>query len=127
MKSKRISDKVAENDLSAQDKKMFEKYCRVGASKIDLITMYGEERLYQFCKKHYGLDLDGTREYFDTEGKLSIREAQYTSAVEKLNPVMLIWNGKQRLGQSDDPTKDKLDEERNNTIKGLIEAVKNIT
>lgn len=127
MKSKRISDKVAENDLSAQDKKMFEKYCRVGASKIDLITMYGEERLYKFCKKHYGLDLDGTREYFDTEGKLSIREAQYTAAVEKLNPVMLIWNGKQRLGQSDDPTKDKLDEERNNTIKGLIEAVKNIT
>lgn len=127
MKSKRISDKVAENDLSAQDKKMFEKYCRVGASRIDLITMYGEERLYKFCKKHYGLDLNGTREYFDTEGKLAIREAQYTAAVEKLNPVMLIWNGKQRLGQSDDPTKDKLDEERNNTIKGLIEAVKNIT
>lgn len=127
MKSKRISDKVAENDLSAQDKKMFEKYCRVGASRIDLITMYGEERLSKFCKKHYGLDLNGTREYFDTEGKLAIREAQYTSAVEKLNPVMLIWNGKQRLGQSDDPTKDKLDEERNNTIKGLIEAVKNIT
>lgn len=127
MKSKRISDKVAENDLSAQDKKMFEKYCRFGASRIDLITLYGEERLSKFCKKHYGLDLNGTREYFDTEGKLSIREAQYTSAVEKLNPVMLIWNGKQRLGQSDDPTKDKLDEERNNTIKGLIEAVKNIT
>ena len=73
------------------------------------------------------MDLNGTREYFNTEGKLAIREAQYTSAVEKLNPVMLIWNGKQRLGQSDDPTKDKLDEERNNTIKGLIEAVKNIT
>jgi len=37
------------------------------------------------------------------EGKIEIRKAQFRLAIEKLNPTMLIWLGKQELGQSDRP------------------------
>ena len=35
------------------------------------------------------------------EGKASLRRAQWQSATEKLNPTMLIWLGKNMLGQRD--------------------------
>ena len=34
-------------------------------------------------------------------GKVSLRRKQYQKAVEEGNPTMLIWLGKQWLGQSD--------------------------
>jgi len=34
-------------------------------------------------------------------GKVSLRRAQFRAAVENLNPTMLIWGGKQMLGQRD--------------------------
>lgn len=34
-------------------------------------------------------------------GRVSLRRAQWKTAVEKNNPTMLIWLGKQYLGQSD--------------------------
>ena len=38
---------------------------------------------------------------FSQDGKISLRRAQYKVATEKLNVAMLIWLGKQYLGQSD--------------------------
>ena len=37
------------------------------------------------------------------KGKLSLRRAQYRTAVGKGNPVMQIWLGKNTLGQKDTP------------------------
>jgi hypothetical protein len=34
-------------------------------------------------------------------GRASLRRSQYKAAVENLNPTMLIWLGKQYLGQTD--------------------------
>ena len=36
-------------------------------------------------------------------GKVKLRRAQYHKAVEEGNPTLLIWLGKQMLGQSDNP------------------------
>ena len=36
-------------------------------------------------------------------GKVKLRRAQYRKAVEEENPTLLIWLGKQMLGQSDSP------------------------
>ena len=36
-------------------------------------------------------------------GKVRLRRAQYAKAVDDGNPTMLIWLGKQMLGQSDQP------------------------
>jgi len=42
-----------------------------------------------------------------SQGKISLRRAQWKNAIEKNNVTMQIWLGKQCLGQSDSP----LDEE----------------
>ncbi len=55
--------------------------------------------------------LEDTGEGFDAfykrhsdEGKVSLRRAQFKLAVEKRHPTMLIWLGKQMLGQQDTQT-----------------------
>jgi len=42
-----------------------------------------------------------------TGGKMSLRRAQYKSALEG-NPTMLIWMGKQTIGQRDKPEGDDM-------------------
>lgn len=108
------------------NKKMFEKYCEAGASVSMLNDVFGEKTLEKFCNVTYGLSVKDVVKSFDKKGKLSIQIAQQEVAVEKKNPVMLIWLGKQRLGQTDDPAKNKIAEEMNNTIKDVIEAVKGV-
>jgi len=49
----------------------------------------GEEGFSQLYKKH------------QDEGRASLRRSQWKAATEKLNPTMLVWLGKQMLGQRD--------------------------
>lgn len=49
----------------------------------------GEPGFSQLFKRH------------QDEGKASLRRAQWKAAVEKHNPTMLVWMGKQMLGQKD--------------------------
>lgn len=49
----------------------------------------GEPGFSELFKKH------------QDEGKASLRRAQWKAAVENLNPTMLVWQGKQHLGQTD--------------------------
>ena len=49
----------------------------------------GEAGFSVFYKKHQG------------EGKASLRRSQWKAATENLNPTMLVWLGKQMLGQRD--------------------------
>ena len=48
---------------------------------------------------------------YSHEGKMSLRRAQWEAATKKKNPTMLIWLGKQYLGQ-----KDKIENEHKGTI-----------
>lgn len=108
------------------NKKMFEKYCEAGASVSMLNDVFGEKTLEKFCNVTYGLTTKDAVKSFDKKGRISIQIAQHEVAVDKKNPVMLIWLGKQRLGQTDDPAKNKIVEEMNNTIKDVIDAVKGV-
>lgn len=51
-----------------------------------------------------------------SKGKASLRRRQYLTAVEEGNPTMLIWLGKQYLGQKDKqepiPAKEQADDTR---------------
>ena len=38
-----------------------------------------------------------------SSGKVKLRRAQYAKAVDEGNPTLLIWMGKQLLGQTDQP------------------------
>lgn len=42
-----------------------------------------------------------------SQGKVRLRRAQYAKAVDEGNPTLLIWLGKQMLGQSDNPTNEE--------------------
>lgn len=42
-----------------------------------------------------------------SSGKIRLRRAQYAKAVDEGNPTLLIWLGKQMLGQSDNPTNEE--------------------
>jgi predicted transcriptional regulator len=50
-------------------------------------------------KNHLLAEIDQGKSY----GKVKLRRAQYNKAVEEGNPTMLIWLGKQLLGQADQP------------------------
>ena len=110
----------------AINRKMFEKLAEAGATVTSFRDVYGEDTLKKFCKLTYGLDEMSAVRQFAQKGKDKLKLAQYETAVEKRNPVMLIWMGKQMLGQSDDPAKNKIEQERNQTIRDVIDAVKNV-
>lgn len=110
----------------AINRKMFEKLSEAGATYSSFKEIYGENTLEKFCKLTYGLDAQSSIRQFQQKGKDKLKLAQFETAVEKRNPVMLIWMGKQMLGQSDDPAKNKIEQERNQTIRDVIDAVKGV-
>lgn len=57
------------------------------------------------------------------EMDLSLKRAQYVLAVERKHPGMLIWLGKQRLGQREDPSA-RGGSGRNDALDDLINALK---
>jgi len=86
--------------------------------KMCAIQCTGEE-----CAAILGMDYDtlnnrlksdghgGFSEYFrqkSSNGKASLRRKQYQKAVEEGNPTMLIWLGKQWLGQVDRVEQDNI-------------------
>lgn len=110
----------------AISRKMFEKLAEAGATVTSFRDVYGVTTIEKFCKLTYGLSVEDAVRQFQQKGKDKLKLAQYETAVEKRNPVMLIWMGKQMLGQSDDPAKNKIEQERNQTIRDVIDAVKGV-
>ena len=73
-----------------------QKLSKFGMTNVEIADFFGcDERL---IRKSYSEYLTKGR----AEMKLRLRQLQFKSA-EKLNAVMLIWLGKQMLGQSDIP------------------------
>jgi hypothetical protein len=51
------------------------------------------------------------------ELRFSLRQAQYKSAIQNLNVTMLIWLGKQYLGQRNEPSSTSQDDQLSEIIK----------
>jgi len=85
------------------DKRVFETMCRVFCTQADVCEAFGvgEETVRRWCKANYGDTFEGVYKSLEGRGRFSLRRAQYSAAVEKGNPTMLIWLGKQNLGQKD--------------------------
>lgn len=58
-------------------------------------------------------------------GKMSLRRAQFESAIKNRSVTMQIWLGKQYLGQRENPETDKEIEELNNNIIKISELLNN--
>lgn len=81
------------------DPKVVQNYAKLGATNVEIAGLYG-------CDE--GTIRKGYSEYLvkgRSERNIRLRQRQYRLAM-KGNPVMLIWLGKQDLGQSDKQKQD---------------------
>jgi AraC-like DNA-binding protein len=66
------------------------------------------DTLYNRVQKEFGITFTAYSAEYDEKGKSLIKLAQYEKALEKDNS-MLIWVGKQRMGQREPDSKSELD------------------
>lgn len=69
-----------------------------------------EDTVERWCRRTYELGFAECFKKFSAGGKTSLRRLQFELA-RKGNATMLIWLGKQYLGQTDKPIAEELDEE----------------
>lgn len=84
----------------------------IGATQKEIANFFGVSR--QFIAKHYSADIAKGHE----DVKMSIRRAQIKNAINHGSNAMLIWLGKQYLGQSD-----KQEVDHNHQMKDLLKEV----
>jgi hypothetical protein len=92
------------------DQKEFEKLCAMQCTEQEICNWFdniSEDTLNRWCKRTYkdengkGLSFAEVFSQKRGYGKTSIRRAQWQLGVEKLNPTMLIWLGRNYLGQAE--------------------------
>jgi len=111
------------------DKKGFEGLCKLQCTKPEICSFFecDEKTLTAWCKRTYKDENGNGRGFSDiykelsAGGKISLRRAQFEKAVKRLDRGMLIWLGKQYLGQKDTP--DEI-EEINEKLDEVIKAMK---
>lgn len=76
-------------------------YLKAGCSGREIAAMIGvhENTLYMRCKEEQNMDFVAFKQEKQAEGDAHIKRAQYEEAVIERDRRMLIWLGKQRLGQ----------------------------
>jgi hypothetical protein len=82
----------------------FEAACRMKATTQEITHLLGlreERHLKAAVKDHYGLPYAEVYAVKSAEGVISLRRSQWMSAVRDRNVTMMIWLGKQYLGQKD--------------------------
>ena len=91
--------------LKEIDAKQFEKLCGLQCTKLEICVWFDitDKTLESWCKRTYGKGFSETFEEKRAAGKISLRRAQYELAL-KGNATMLIWLGRNYLGQSEDVT-----------------------
>ena len=84
------------------DWKQVELMCKIlcTESEIASVLEIHIDTLYEKCKAEHGMIFPEYYKQFSDQGKMSMRRAQYKKALEG-HPTMLIWLGKQMLGQRD--------------------------
>lgn len=93
------------------DKEQFEKLCGLQCSIIEVCDYFDvtDKTLNSWCKRTYDKTYSEVFEEKRSSGKISLRRAQYQLAL-KGNATMLIWLGRNWLGQTDKDKSDGMDE-----------------
>lgn len=102
------------------DKTKFEALCRIHCTEKEIIDVLGyktHDTLNAKLKVAYGKTFEEVYPEFSSQGKASLRRMQWKSAESGSN-AMLIWLGKQYLGQSD---KQEIESNSNNKIEIIRE------
>ena len=82
--------------------KTIEGMARIQCTQDEICDIYGvtDKTLNLALKKHSGCSFSDLIKKNASHGKASLRRNQWKAA-EKGNPTMLVWLGKQHLGQKD--------------------------
>lgn len=87
------------------DQEQFEKLCGLGCTQIEIADWFScdEDTVLAWCKRTYDASFSVVFQQKRNRGNVSIRRKQHEVAMSG-NVTMLIWLGKQRLGQTDKVT-----------------------
>lgn len=105
------------------DREQFEKLCKIQCTQKEICNVLNvsDKTLNAWCKRTY--HKKSFSEVFSEkrlEGKASLRRMQFKVA-EEGNVTMLVWLGKQWLGQSEKPAKsDESEEEISDEVEALL-------
>lgn len=93
------------------DKKKFENLCGLFCTKGEIAAFFdcSEDTIENFCKKTFKCTFSEAFKIYSSAGKVSLRRAQFKKALSG-NVPLLIFLGKQYLGQKDNPDVDDLNE-----------------
>lgn len=94
------------------DKDQFRKLCEMQCTKQEICEWFKitDKTLDAFCRREYKASFSEVYAKNRANGKISLRRAQFQLATQRLNPTMLIWLGRQYLGQTDRP-EDSIEQE----------------
>lgn len=84
------------------DRAQFEKLCNIFCTQEDVAGFFdcSEDTILRFCHDTYGCTFEEIRGRLAGKGRVSLRRKQFEVA-QSGNVTMLIWLGKQHLGQRD--------------------------
>ena len=104
------------------DSNMFEGMCKVHCTKGEMEAILGldEKTITVWCKERYGTSFSEVYKRFADGGKMSLRRAQWKAATVEGTTSMMIWLGKQYLGQTD---KQEVEQEREESPQIFINFV----
>jgi hypothetical protein len=83
-------------------------YLMAGCSGVEVAAQLGihENTLYQRCKSDLGVDFVAFKQEKQASGESLLRKVQFDAAIKDKDRAMLIWLGKQRLGQKEKAEQD---------------------
>lgn len=85
------------------DKRTFENLCAIQSTITEICAVFecDDMTLNNWCRREYGVTFSEVFREKRCKGLISLRRAQFQKAIEEKNPAMLIFLGKNWLGQSD--------------------------
>lgn len=85
------------------DVKEFKKLCELHCTLEEMAGWYDVDvnTIEAWCKRTFKLNFSEAFKRYSGKGKISLRRSQWLAATDKMNVSMLIWLGKQYLGQKD--------------------------
>jgi hypothetical protein len=85
------------------DEVLLKNLCKIQCTDAEIcaVMMVDQDTLFKFVKAKYNIPLSEYIKQHSAHGKVSLRRLQFKKA-EEGNTAMLIWLGKQYLGQRDE-------------------------
>lgn len=108
------------------DKAIFEELCAIQCTLNEIAGVFRchIDTIDRFCREEYDDCFSNVFKKYSEEGKSSLRRAQWKKAVYDGNTTMLIWLGKQYLGQTEKIQ--NIDESTSKALNDIVGAIKGV-